>query len=156
MKAKKSLQPKVERSKIPNTVPHAAPYSVYNTTYATYVMFLNTSSSFRKEITYVTTQIRSFTTCNKSITALAVHNTSTHQVHSHLPLLPIEIIIFSFKVLFSSVVKFITSSWNCKYAPNLLILRYNFHSCHPLAPQSHQNALLSSTLLLIFFNINTS
>lgn len=55
MKAKKSLQPKVERSKIPNTVPHAAPYSVYNTTYATSVMFLNTSSSFRKEMTYVTT-----------------------------------------------------------------------------------------------------
>lgn len=68
----------------------------------------------------------------------------------------LNIIIFSFKVLFSSVVKFITSSWNCKYAPNLLILRYNFHSCHPLAPQSHQNVLLSSTLLLIFFNINTS
>ena len=38
-KAKKSLQPKVERSEISNTITGAAPYSVYNANYATSIIF---------------------------------------------------------------------------------------------------------------------
>lgn len=51
MKAKESLQPKVERSTILNTITSAAPYSVPKTNYALLLFSWNMSSSFTKEIT---------------------------------------------------------------------------------------------------------
>lgn len=125
-KAKKSLQLKVEGSKISNTITGAAPYSVYNTNCATPIIFLDTTSSFTREITYSPSGAGVLPHVTKVLRQLMyITLTLIRFIHIYL-YSQLNKNIFSFKVSFSSVMKFIISSQNCKYTPNLLILRCYF------------------------------